>query len=127
MKRIIVSLFLMLMLTGCGQQDAAEPVLAEPEADKAVAANGDLLIGKKAYQALCGGCHDEGFDGAPRTGDREAWVDRSWLWESVLFEHAREGYEKMPAKGGDAALDELTVTKAAEYMMAVTYPELPRG
>jgi len=50
-----------------------------------------------------------------------------WLWEAVLFEHARCGYEDMPAKGGCTTLDDVAVTKAAEYMMALTYPEMPRG
>jgi len=44
-----------------------------------------------------------------------------------LFEHARAGYEDMPAKGGDETLDNAIVTKAAEYMMSVTYPDMPPG
>ena len=85
------------------------------------------MIGRQAYEQFCAGCHEEGLDGAPRTGDRAAWEGRSWLWEAVLFEHVRKGYDGMPAKGGAAALDEAAITKAAEYMMTLTYPELPQG
>jgi hypothetical protein len=33
----------------------------------------------------------------------------------------------MPAKGDDEELDELMVTKAAEDMMQLTYPDVPPG
>ena len=127
MKRYIVSLFLVLVLTGCGPKDPGELVLTEPESEVTMSPNGPLLTGKQAYEENCAGCHEEGLDGAPRTGDRDDWEGRAWLWEAVLFEHARCGYGDMPAKGGCTTLDDVTVTKAAEYMMALTYPELPRG
>lgn len=127
MKRYIVSLFLVLVLTGCGQKDPGELVLTEPESEVRMSPKSTLQNGQQAYEEICAGCHEEGLDGAPRTGDRDDWEGRSWLWEAVLFEHARCGYEDMPAKGGCTTLDDVTVTKAAEYMMALTYPEMPRG
>ena len=126
MKRYIVSLFPLLMLAGCGPRDAGEPALTEPYTEEISTTETAWLTGKQAYEEVCAGCHEEGLDGAPRTGDREAWDERSWLWEAVLFEHARSGYKEMPAKGGDAELDEATVTKAAEYMLTLTYPETHR-
>jgi len=128
MTRCTLSLFLpVLMLTGCGEKDTAEPALPEPEFEETMAPKSANLTGQQAYEEICAGCHEEGLDGAPRTGDRDAWDGLSQLWEAVLFEHARSGYEDMPAKGGEAALDEVTVTKAAEYMMTLTYPERPPG
>ena len=127
MKRYIVSLFLMLVLTGCGQKDSDELVLIEPDYEVTKSPESALLVGQQAYEEICAGCHEEGLDGAPRTGNREDWAGRSWLWETVLFEHARSGYKNMPAKGGDATLDEVTVSKAAEYMLTLTYPEMPQG
>lgn len=84
------------------------------------------LAGKEAYDLVCASCHEEGVNGAPRTGDRDAWAARSWLWEAVLFEHAKEGYMEMPAKGGDASLDDTTVEMAAEYMLLRTHPGVIR-
>ena len=84
------------------------------------------LTGKEAYDLVCSGCHEEGIDGAPRTGDREAWAGRSWLWEAVLFEHAKNGYMGMPAKGGVESLDNATVEMAAEYMLLRTHPGVIR-
>lgn len=118
MKACVLSVAFTLTLAACGQtgQDNAPQLEAESP----------WLAGKQAYEEICAGCHEEGFDDAPRTGDREAWDGRSWLWSAVLFEHAKDGYGKMPAKGGDASLDEATVTKAAEYMLTITYPETHR-
>ena len=126
MKRYIVSLFVLLMLAGCGPRNAGEPALTDSPVEEITTTETAWLTGKQAFEEVCAGCHEEGLDGAPRTGDREAWDERSWLWEAVLFEHARSGYKEMPAKGGDAELDEATVTKAAEYMLTLTYPETHR-
>lgn len=126
MNRYIASLFLLSMLTGCAENGTGEPALTQAETEDIGMIKSAHAIGQTAYEDLCAGCHEEGLDGAPKTGDSVAWEGRSWLWEAVLFEHARSGYEEMPEKGGDSTLDEATVTKAAEYMMALTYPELPR-
>lgn len=113
-----------LFLAGCGESgDEAAPATAssaQVPADDTVA-----LTGKQAYDQVCASCHDEGVDGAPRTGDRDAWTGRSWLWEAVLFEHAKDGYLEMPAKGGDESLDDATVEMAAEYMLTKTFPDAP--
>ena len=84
------------------------------------------LSGQQAYERACAHCHDAGVDGAPRTGDSSAWAGRSMLWEAVLFEHAKQGYLEMPAKGGDDTLRDITVERAAEYMLSITFPEVPQ-
>jgi cytochrome c5 len=81
--------------------------------------------GREAYELVCARCHAEGKNGAPKIGDPAAWEGRSSLWEAVLFEHAKKGYNKMPAKGGDEALDDATVERAAEYMLRQVYPDAP--
>ncbi len=82
--------------------------------------------GKKAYQAICAECHEQGVDGAPVTGNSEDWQQRSGLWEAVLLEHAEKGYFGMPAKGGSDYATEYDVGVAAEYMLTITHPQLPR-
>ena len=118
MKRFALPLALALLLTACGQTGQNNTLPTEP--------TGTWQLGQQAYNDICAGCHDEGLDGAPRTGDREAWNQRSRLWEAVLFEHANNGYYQMPAKGGAEALDDATVARAAEYMLTLTYPDTPR-
>ena len=82
--------------------------------------------GKAIYEKTCGTCHETGVDGAPITGQAEDWEHRSGLWEAVLFEHANKGYLKMPAKGGDKSPTENEVDLAADYMLTITHPDLPR-
>ena len=123
MLRILTTLAALSLLAGC-QQDPADGASSPAPVAAAATEETVQLSGKEAYDRACAGCHEEGVDGAPRTGDREAWADRSWLWEAVLFEHAKAGYMEMPAKGGDASLDDADVEKAAEYMLSRTFPDV---
>jgi len=84
-----------------------------------------LAHGKEIYELACASCHDEGIDGTPAIGDREAWSDRSPLWSAVLFEHSKDGYLDMPARGANLELTDQDVDAAGEYLLSVTYPELP--
>jgi cytochrome c5 len=124
MLRISTLLAVATLVVACSQAGdeqgpSTSPVVAPPPANDTV-----QLTGKQAYDLVCAQCHEEGVDDAPRTGDREAWANRSWLWEAVLFEHAKDGYMTMPAKGGDEMLNDATVEKAAEYMLTRTFPDL---
>ena len=82
--------------------------------------------GHRVYLANCARCHDTGVNGAPITGQTKDWADRSHLWEAVLFEHANQGFLNMPGKGGNQDLSEYDVDVAAEYMLNVSHPTLPR-
>jgi cytochrome c5 len=106
-----------LLLLGCIA--ACSP----PPADPATGPDKDLLEGQRAYEHVCAGCHEEGKDGAPVTGDREAWAERSPLWAAVLEEHAKDGYLDMPARGGDTNLSDEEVRAAVDHMMILTHPE----
>jgi cytochrome c5 len=85
-----------------------------------------LALGKDTYERACASCHESGEQGAPVTGKREQWEGRSDLWQAVLFEHAKSGYLEMPGKGGQSDLTDESVEAAAEYMLGLTYPELPK-
>ena len=107
-----------LLACGC-QQSATEPGVAAGND-----AGGDLS-GAEAYGLACAQCHDTGEAGAPRIDDAAAWEGRSWLWEAVLFEHVKQGYGDMPARGGFEGLDDVAVKKAAEYLLQATSPAPP--
>ena len=117
MHRLFVLAVVFLFASACERtaNDATSPVQEEIK----------TFSGADAYELACARCHDDGVNGAPRTGDAEAWAGRSWLWEAVLFEHAKKGYNKMPAKGGYENLDDALVEKAAEYMLHVTHSAPP--
>jgi len=109
--------FLLLVIaiaSGCAQvEDCAQVPPAQ-----------ELLMGQRVYEDVCANCHEQGVDGAPAVGDSSAWAERSCLWVAVLEEHAKTGYLKMPARGGDADLTDQEVTAAAQYMLTLTHPEL---
>jgi cytochrome c5 len=84
-----------------------------------------LALGKQTYQLACASCHDTGDQDAPVTGNRDQWEQRSDMWQAVLFNHAKAGYLDMPGKGGQPELTDDAVEAATEYMLGLTFPELP--
>ena len=130
MIRCITALVAVALLTACGPDDSSDASsdAATPEAAEGMATAAEQATvpnGIKAYEKTCAGCHEEGVDGAPRIGHPEDWSGRSSLWEAVLFEHAKQGFLNMPAKGGDESLKDSDVAKAAEYMLRSTFPDVP--
>ncbi|MGK2926743.1 MAG: c-type cytochrome [Lysobacterales bacterium] len=83
-------------------------------------------LGQATYDKACASCHAAGELDAPRAGVREDWSERSDLWQAVLFSHAKSGYLEMPGKGGQPELTDEAVEAAVEYMLGLTFPELPR-
>jgi cytochrome c5 len=125
MHRLLASCFLGLALVACASGDGA------PAPGAAVAAT-DVVPrtpiveraerGRAVYEEVCARCHAQGLDGAPVPGRPGDWDNRSRLWQSVLFEHAKQGYLKMPARGGEQSLAGEDVEAAAEYMLGIAYP-----
>lgn len=119
-----------LLLAACspgGDQavDAGAVPGSGPDAPAESWREAHMLTGEEVYEAVCSECHREGKDGAPATGDRDAWSGRSELWVAVLADHARSGYLNMPQKGGHRELSDEEVSAAVEYMLQQTFPELP--
>jgi len=83
------------------------------------------MNGERAYNEHCAGCHETGMLGAPIAGDAADWGGRSNLWDAVLLDHAITGYFEMPAKGGKSDLPDDVVKSAAEYMLRMTFPDMP--
>lgn len=126
MIRCLAVLAAFFILAACGDKGADETSTIEPSLPSDGLDQTASMTGKQAYEQACARCHEEGLDGAPRTGDQNAWSGRSSLWEAVLFEHATEGYLGMPAKGGDESLEDSDIARAAEHMLTLTFPDSPR-
>lgn len=84
------------------------------------------MNGEAAYSEYCAGCHETGMLGAPVAGDAVDWSSRSQLWDAVLLDHAITGYLEMPAKGGRVDLPDAVVRSAVDYMLRMTFPDMPQ-
>lgn len=75
-----------------------------------------LLTGVEVYKANCAACHDSGAAGAPKVGDNAGWTSRIAKGFNTLVKNAIVGIGAMPAKGGNADLDDIEVARAVAYM-----------
>ena len=122
MLRVLMILSLAVFCAACKQADPGASASGSVD-EKAVPVH---VTPNVAYEHACADCHETGKNGAPRTGDADAWAGRSGLWEAVLFEHAQKGYFKMPAHGLDGRFSDEEVAAAAQYMLELTHPDRPR-
>lgn len=72
--------------------------------------------GKAVYNAVCQTCHTGGLLGSPVLGDAGAWGPRIAKGKELLYTHAIQGFNAMPAKGGADIPDE-EVQNAVDYMI----------
>jgi len=74
-------------------------------------------IGKEVYKNTCAGCHASGIAGAPIFGDKKAWAKVIKQDMKTIFAHAINGFNAMPAKGGDTSLSNDKVKDTVKYMI----------
>lgn len=74
--------------------------------------------GKVIYEGVCHTCHTAGLLGAPKLGDKAAWSTRIGKGTATLHQHAIQGFNAMPAKGGNADLLDVEVSNAVDYMVS---------
>jgi cytochrome c5 len=75
-----------------------------------------LQGGEEVYKATCVACHGAGVAGAPKVGDTAAWAPRLKEGYDKVVGIAIHGLNAMPAKGGNADLDDIEVARAVVYM-----------
>ncbi len=73
--------------------------------------------GDQVYQSSCAACHGAGIMGAPKMGDAGAWSPRVAQGMDVLANHAINGFNAMPAKGGCVACSDDEIKAAIVYMV----------
>lgn len=74
--------------------------------------------GGATYTQACALCHATGVGGAPKLGDKAAWAPRLATGKDALLASVLKGKGAMPAKGGNAALNDADVKAAVEHMIA---------
>lgn len=72
--------------------------------------------GEQIVKAKCATCHVSGKDGAPRIGDRDAWVGRLSEGLDKVVASGIHGRGAMPARGGMAGLSDAEMRAAVIYM-----------
>ena len=81
--------------------------------------------GALVVQTQCSKCHQEGLNGAPKIGDRAAWIPRMKRGLDALVTSAVRGHGPMPARGGLADLSDLEIRGAVVYMFNYDIVALP--
>jgi len=88
----------------------------EPAAPLAVVASSERT-GEQVVGETCGKCHMTGEGGAPKIGDRDAWIKRAKDGYARVLQSALKGHAGMPARGGLAELSDAEIKRAIDYMM----------
>lgn len=81
-----------------------------PRADAAERSGADIVKSK------CASCHETGKHGAPRIGDREAWVPRLKRGLDATVIAAIRGHGSMPARGGLAEITDAELRAAVLHL-----------
>lgn len=74
---------------------------------------GEQIVGE-----VCGNCHVEGKEGAPKLGDADAWIPRLKPGLDRVINSAVRGHKGMPARGGMAGLSDVEIKAAVSYMVS---------
>lgn len=104
-----------------GQTPAAISARLQPVADQGFTLKDSnapkvLQAGAEVYKAVCAACHTTGAIGAPKLGDIAGWASRNAQGYDKLVSNAINGIRGMPAKGGNADLDDIEVARAVVYL-----------
>jgi cytochrome c5 len=72
--------------------------------------------GEAIVKMQCAKCHEAGKGGAPRIGDRDAWIPRLKTGLDNTVRSAMKGHGGMPARGGMADLTDAELRSAVIYL-----------
>ncbi|MDW7746597.1 c-type cytochrome [Halomonas sp.] len=75
------------------------------------------IDGEAIYNQICMACHETGAAGAPVRGNAEQWSARLEQGIETLYDHSINGFNAMPAKGGNPSLSDDEVKAATDYLV----------
>jgi cytochrome c5 len=73
--------------------------------------------GQEVYKSVCSACHTIGIVGAPKFGDKDMWAPRIAKGEANLIQHAINGLNAMPPRGGNPDLSDEEIKGAVHHML----------
>ena len=97
------------------EQIAQAPVAEETEAADDAA---DASVGKQVVTQVCAVCHGSGMMNSPKVGNAADWAPRLEKGIDTLYDHAINGFNMMPARGGNPKLTDDEVKAAVDYMVS---------
>lgn len=99
-----------------GEEQVAEAPAAEETAPAGDDAGGEESVGKQVVTQVCAVCHSTGMMNSPKIASAEDWAPRIEKGMDTLYEHAINGFNMMPARGGNPKLTDDEVKAAVDYM-----------
>ncbi len=81
-----------------------------------------LRSGESIVRGQCATCHESGRGGAPKIGDRAAWIPRLKRGLDPLVASAVHGHGPMPSRGGLPDLSDAEIRGAIVYMFSYGTP-----
>lgn len=84
-----------------------------------------FMTGEQVYLAVCVNCHSSGLLNAPKVGDNAAWGTLIGTGFDTMLGYAIKGKNNMPAKGGNADLDDFEIARAIVHMANLSGGSLP--
>jgi cytochrome c5 len=91
-------------------QSFGKSVAVDPNAPKVE------LTGEQVYNEICAGCHASGALGSPKYKEGKDWGPRIAKGYDTLLLHGLNGFNKMPARGGEPDLTDLEVARGIVFM-----------
>ncbi len=118
---VIVSLLLLTQVILYNAWSLGENMLSDPhssEQSRQLIVSEDIKPGEKIVQSVCKRCHAFGMMRAPKLGSERDWAPRIEKGKAVLYDHALNGFNRMPARG-DRDLSDEEVKAAVDYMLSL--------
>lgn len=94
-----------------------EASAAATSASQGAAKQNKTKSGKQIFKALCHTCHVPGLMGAPQVSNTAEWKKRYSKGIKTLYSHAINGFNAMPAKGGNSSLSDKEVKSAVDFIL----------
>jgi len=110
-------------------EDCGTMAAASGGGSSASSGGGGDIDGASIYNSVCMACHETGAAGAPVRGDEAAWSDRVEKGFATLLDHSINGFNAMPARGGNPNLSDAEMEAATAYLVepVMEVPELGGG
>jgi len=90
--------------------------VAQVEVAQGGSTTGGAINAEQIVNTSCAACHGTGALNSPKIGDKSAWGPRIAKGYKTLVDHAINGFNMMPARGGNPDLTDAEIAHAVAFM-----------